>query len=580
MTFTFDPGTSKEEIASITSADVTVNADGTVDLINVVRGLKEIDPYTTGGFATEHASGAVVVFSNNPQLYGQFPNKHNTNTFDLLQTFTVLPESDGGNATTSKQLVTYAQALALATGTASINRTVVAGTAGETLVIGNLVYLKESDGRWWKCDADTTATVNNIILGLAQGAGAAAGAVTNGVLLFGLDSNQTGLTTNTAYYASNTAGSISSTVGTVEVSVGFSQSTTSLIFYPRYNQQLTEDQQDALVGTSGTPSSSNKYVTNDDTSGTGLVVRASALSSLVKFGGNGADGALTVSSGTTNIDLGSSAFVVKNYTSISITGTGKVTFTNPASTGTIIVLKSQGAVTLTSSQTPMLDCSVLGAAGTATFTTTTNANNNGSDATTSLSNLLSILGGKGSAPGAVGAVGSAPTLALNNFSYSSTREKYLFLPIATGGGQGMSIISSNVSVTVGASGRGGGTLVIECAGAWNFTTTGGISVAGGNAVNSTSANLQSYAAGSGGGAGGYFLGLYGTLTANTGTVTVTPGTGATSDPQASGGTRHGAGGGSLLSPGNAGTSSATASVKTGGDGATGVSVIQANTDFA
>lgn len=342
----------------------------------------------------------------------------------------------------------------------------------------------------------------------------------------------------------------------------------------------TQAENDALVGTSGTPSSTNKYVTNDDTTGTGLVVRASALASLVKFGGNGADGALTVSSGTTNIDLGSSAFVVKNYTSISITGTGKVTFTNPASTGTIIVFKSQGNVTLTSSQTPMIDASVLGAAGTATFTTTVNANNTGSDATTSLSNVLSILGGKGSTGGAVGAAGSAPTLAWNNFSYSSTREKYLFLPIATGGGQGMSNISSNVSVTVGASGRGGGTFVIECAGEWNFTTAGGISVAGGNAVNSTSANVQSNAAGSGGGSGGYFLGLYGTLTANSGTVTLTAGTGATSDSTGSGGIRYGAGGGSLLSPGNAGTSSATPGVKTGGDGATGVSVIQANTDFA
>ena len=33
----------------------------------------------------------------------------------------------------------------------------------------------------------------------------------------------------------------------------------------------------ALAGTSGTPSSSNKYVTNDDTAGTGSVVRASGI---------------------------------------------------------------------------------------------------------------------------------------------------------------------------------------------------------------------------------------------------------------------------------------------------------------
>src|SRR5277367_6704134 len=44
--------------------------------------------------------------------------------------------------------------------------------------------------------------------------------------------------------------------------------------------------------------------------------------SVAKFGGNGADGALTVTSGTTTINCANAAVVVKNYSSISITGTG------------------------------------------------------------------------------------------------------------------------------------------------------------------------------------------------------------------------------------------------------------------
>ena len=79
------------------------------------------------------------------------------------------------------------------------------------------------------------------------------------------------------------------------------------------------------------------------------------------FGGTGVDGALTVASGTTTIDLLGKRIFVKQYTSISITGTGKVTFSNPHSNGTIILLKSQGDVTLTSSQAPMLDASGMGA---------------------------------------------------------------------------------------------------------------------------------------------------------------------------------------------------------------------------
>jgi len=258
---TFDPGTSREEIFSIVGSNVTVNADGTIDITSVARGLKEVDPYDTGGFKTDHPAGAVVVFGNNPQVYAQFGKLADANIWALLNTFTLLPRSTGGSATDPTELITYAQALALATGTASINRVVVAGNGGETILVGQLLYLNVADGEWYLCDADTAGTVDNIILGIAQGAGTNGTPVINGILLFGLDSNQVGLTTNTAYFASNTAGGISSTVGTIEVSVGISRSTTSLLFYPRYNQQLTENQQDALLGNNGTPSDTNRFVT-------------------------------------------------------------------------------------------------------------------------------------------------------------------------------------------------------------------------------------------------------------------------------------------------------------------------------
>lgn len=74
---TYDPGTSREEIFSIAGANVTVNADGSVDITGIVRGLKEIEPYGTGGFATDHPAGAIVVFGNNPQLYNSMTFKDN-----------------------------------------------------------------------------------------------------------------------------------------------------------------------------------------------------------------------------------------------------------------------------------------------------------------------------------------------------------------------------------------------------------------------------------------------------------------------------------------------------------------------
>jgi len=80
VTGTLGPGTSREEIISFGSSDVTVNADGTVDVVSVVRGLEEIDNYSTGGFASEHGAGEVFVLSNNPQLYAAFANKYNNET--------------------------------------------------------------------------------------------------------------------------------------------------------------------------------------------------------------------------------------------------------------------------------------------------------------------------------------------------------------------------------------------------------------------------------------------------------------------------------------------------------------------
>jgi len=276
MTGTFDPGTSKEEIFSIASSGVTVNADGTVDITGVVRGLKEIDPYTTGGYSAEHGAGAVVVFSNNPQLYSQMANKSNDNTFtgqNIFSGYTPQTDTDpvAGNDLTR---LSYVQALVL--GTLTTIDVVVPGTAGETIADGNLIYLF-TDNKWYKTDADTASTVNNVLLGIAKGAGVTNNPITNGILLQGVDNAQSGLTGGQVQYASNTAGAISSTPGTTEVTVGIAKSATELYFAPRFNQMLTENQQDAM-DSANSPSAANYFLTlNDSAENTAskLVIRKS-----------------------------------------------------------------------------------------------------------------------------------------------------------------------------------------------------------------------------------------------------------------------------------------------------------------
>lgn len=247
-----------------------------------------------------------------------------------------------------------------------------------------------------------------------------------------------------------------------------------------------------------------------------------------KFGGTGADGALSISSGTTNIDLGGAKYYVKNYTSISITGTANVTFSNPHTNGTIVVFKSQGNVTITSSATDSINLVGIGAQGvtagavglignsTVVRPTAANPGANTSSAQT---------GGKGVYIGELGPVGKSVALYCGS----------------SGGGPQP---GGN-----GTSGRGGGCLYIECGGDWNVT--GNINVGGQNAVgnsNSPGGNIN-YSGGGGGashddgsngtgggpgnayggpggGGGGVFVGLYnGALIANTGTYTITGGAG-------------------------------------------------------
>lgn len=243
---TFDPGTSREEIFSIDGANATVNADGTVDITSVVRGLQEISPYSTGGFKTEHPAGAVVVFGVNPQTLNQFGKLADDNTWDGANDFTQAPSAQA-DAVNADELVRKSQLDSAMLGSLTLTPVVTEATAGETLAVDTLVYQKDADGEWYKCDANTASTVDNVRLGITRGAGTNGNAITNGVTIFGTHEASSAIfTANTPYFASDTAGEFSASAGTVEVSVGYAISTTKIIFYPRYNQQITEKEQDLL----------------------------------------------------------------------------------------------------------------------------------------------------------------------------------------------------------------------------------------------------------------------------------------------------------------------------------------------
>jgi hypothetical protein len=375
----------------------------------------------------------------------------------------------------------------------------------------------------------------------------------------------------------------------------------------------TQNENDALVGTSGTAvSTSNKLVDNSDTSGTGLVVRTSLLPGFA-FGGSGTDGVLNVTSGTTTIDLGGLKTVTKNYTSINVSLGATLNFSNPHSQGTVIILKSQSAVTIAGTLDASGMGSIAGTAGSggAGYIAGVGGGNNGvvgndgSDNDEILDTNAHFGGGgnRGLSATTGGTAKTGPVaftttgvgrlysvLDANN----SYRKSVYLVPGTGGGGGGGGGSPSGSSTPVGGAGgngggggRGGAALYIECNGAWNFT--GSISVNGLNGAaatagaSATGGNLGTGGAGGGGGGGGagMFYALYKTLTANSGTVTATGGTGGNGNIQGvnytgtgssgSGGASGGAGGSSILGAGgNGGAGGNSDTAASGGTSATGV----------
>jgi len=247
-----------------------------------------------------------------------------------------------------------------------------------------------------------------------------------------------------------------------------------------------------------------------------------SVTAIGKFGGTGVDSALTLTSGPTNIDLAGAAYFEKNYTSISITGTGQLTFTNPHANGTIIKLRSQGNVTLTSSATPNIEASNLGG------NLTNSASASGSCVVTPTAYGYFGTGGPGSsAPAATSVSGQNGsniggyywTHYVNSSSAVTTSIQLAIAlppinqvdPIYPGGGGSSGYDQPSGGFPV-SGGRGGGALDIECNGSLNFTSTiwakGQTGATNGSTVG-------------GHGAGGTVRILYTGLTSASGTISVT-----------------------------------------------------------
>ena len=261
--FSFDPTTIAS--ASITFVDRGLDFTGANTV--VAANKRDWEKGTT-----------VLLGTDTPQFMFLMAGLGNNNAFTGTNTFSQVPSTTGGFAVAGGEFVNKDQLDAATLGQIGTDKVIIAATAGETIADGDAVYFDTvTNNEWMKCDANTAASVNNVLIGIAQGAGTDGVAISGGVLILGTDDAQAGMTIGDIMYFSDTAGDFSSTPGTVEVTAGIAKSATEIDFKPRFNQQLTEDQQDALAGTSGTPSTSNRYVTNDDTTSTSEAGKALRL---------------------------------------------------------------------------------------------------------------------------------------------------------------------------------------------------------------------------------------------------------------------------------------------------------------
>lgn len=188
-----DQNTSMEIIeldpTTIASASITVNK----------RGLQfdgNLTTQVTANKLTWVKNETIVELGTNvPQLLNHMVQVINDQTVAGIKTFSSLPATTAGDPVADNDLSRKAYVDSVVAGSFPADRLAIAGTAGETIADGDLVYFDTTDDEWKLCDADTAATVENVLLGIAQGAGTDGNAITGGVLLRGLDNAQSGMTT-------------------------------------------------------------------------------------------------------------------------------------------------------------------------------------------------------------------------------------------------------------------------------------------------------------------------------------------------------------------------------------------------
>lgn len=209
----------KAEFVKVTG--ITQNSDGTATLTGVTRGLNWSNPSAgctaSTTLALSHGGQSEFILANSPCFQDEYAIKRNDEAITGAWTI--------GTPTAATGIANKDYVDQVVGESVSYDKLTVAGTAGETIYAGQVVYQKQSDGRWYKAGL-SIAEASTTQIGIAQGAGTSGVAISGGVLVFGLDSSQIGLTAGRNYFMSATAGATST--ATSSRILGRAKSTTEL----------------------------------------------------------------------------------------------------------------------------------------------------------------------------------------------------------------------------------------------------------------------------------------------------------------------------------------------------------------
>jgi hypothetical protein len=528
--FTIDRKNSSKEYIVCTLSGVNLTAVSTI-----ARGTGA----ATSGFAKVHRKGAEIIISDFVSI------KRLQDVLEIGYPSAVTPTSPYQLATKK-----YVDDLALG-GTTTVDRLVITGVCGENVVAGNLLYLKVSDSKWYKTNGTDLTTINNAGLGIAQGTGSTGGVITGGVLIRGVDANQTGMTANSFYYISDTPGAISATTGTVNRIIGLATANNRLYFDAEFNKKAnTSVMGDVEIATDAEAIAG----TNQNSAGNNLVVTPGQIPILGNFG-DGSDGDVTIGAGTTTLtrDMYYNNLVVTGtiftagwriFVKETISGAGIIDFSgNPGGNGGNGQYNvTHGAAGAAPTTYTGYFSNIAGAAGYSAGSSLGSGGhvgNNGANQTSAIDNASAgSNGGHGTYDqygtnyygGTGGSVSRFQRYVSDSFNIikvldlNSSGALIKYVPAGAAGSGGFGGNFGAGGRACGGSGAGGasGGIVYICAKYWTGTFT--IQAKGGNGGNGGNGDSGGAAGGGGGGNGGISIVIYGTKSW-TGSYVLTGGTG-------------------------------------------------------